>query len=59
MTRAMDPEVADAIWAAIEPILPVPDDGAGSPTTIRLVMLDRLGNITDPDGHELSFAAPL
>ena len=26
MTRAMDPEVADAIWAAIEPILPVPDD---------------------------------
>jgi transposase len=26
MTRAMDPEVADAIWAAIEPILPVPVD---------------------------------
>jgi hypothetical protein len=24
MTRAMDPEVADAIWAAIEPILPDP-----------------------------------
>jgi transposase len=26
MTRAMDPAVADAIWAAIEPILPVPVD---------------------------------
>lgn len=26
MTRAMDPEVADAIWAAIEPILPAPPD---------------------------------
>ena len=26
MTRAMDPEVADAIWAAIEPILPIPAD---------------------------------
>src|SRR3954447_11106711 len=26
MTRAMDPEVADAIWAAIEPFLPVPVD---------------------------------
>lgn len=26
MTRAMDPEVADAIWAAIEPILPAPVD---------------------------------
>jgi hypothetical protein len=26
MTRAMDPKVADAIWAAIEPILPIPDD---------------------------------
>jgi transposase len=26
MTRAMDPEVADAIWAAIEPILPTPVD---------------------------------
>ena len=26
MTRAMDPEVADAIWAAIEPILPIPPD---------------------------------
>lgn len=26
MTRAMDPEVADAIWAAIEPILPRPLD---------------------------------
>lgn len=26
MTRAMDPEVADAIWAAIEPLLPVPVD---------------------------------
>jgi len=26
MTRAMDPEVADAIWAAIEPILPIPVD---------------------------------
>ena len=26
MTRAMDSEVADAIWAAIEPILPVPVD---------------------------------
>ena len=26
MTRAMDPEVADAIWAAIEPILPIPID---------------------------------
>ena len=26
MTRAMDPEVADAIWAAIEPILPIPLD---------------------------------
>jgi transposase len=26
MTRAMDPEVSDAIWAAIEPILPVPID---------------------------------
>ncbi len=25
MTRALDPEVADAIWAAIEPILPPPD----------------------------------
>ena len=24
MTRALDPEVVDAIWAAIEPILPVP-----------------------------------
>ena len=26
MTRAMDSEVTDAIWAAIEPILPVPTD---------------------------------
>lgn len=26
MTRAMDPEVAETIWAAIEPILPVPVD---------------------------------
>ena len=26
MTRALDPEVADAIWAAIEPVLPPPDD---------------------------------
>lgn len=26
MTRAMDPEAADAIWAAIEPILPIPVD---------------------------------
>jgi transposase len=26
MTRAMDPEVTDAIWAAIEPILPPVDD---------------------------------
>lgn len=26
MTRALDPEVVDAIWAAIEPILPVPAD---------------------------------
>jgi transposase len=26
MTRAMDPEVADAVWAAIEPILPIPVD---------------------------------
>ena len=26
MTRAMDPEVADAIWATIEPILPIPVD---------------------------------
>jgi transposase len=26
MTRAMDPAVADAIWAAIEPLLPVPAD---------------------------------
>jgi transposase len=26
MTRAMDPEVSDAIWAAIEPILPTPVD---------------------------------
>lgn len=26
MTRALDPEVADAIWAAIEPILPVTVD---------------------------------
>ena len=26
MTRAMDPEVAEAIWAAIEPILPIPVD---------------------------------
>ncbi len=26
MTRAMDPEVADAIWAAIGPILPIPVD---------------------------------
>ncbi len=25
MTRAMDPEVAEAIWAAIEPLLPPPD----------------------------------
>ena len=25
MTRALDPEVADAIWAAIEPVLPPPD----------------------------------
>jgi transposase len=25
MTRAMDPEVVDAIWVAIEPILPAPD----------------------------------
>ncbi len=25
MTRALDPEVVDAIWAAIEPILPRPD----------------------------------
>lgn len=26
MTRAMDPEVATAVWATIEPILPPPDD---------------------------------
>ena len=26
MTRAMDPEVIDVIWATIEPILPPPDD---------------------------------
>ena len=26
MTRAMDPEVSDALWAAIEPILPTPTD---------------------------------
>ena len=26
MTRAMDPAVADAIWAAIEPLVPVPAD---------------------------------
>lgn len=26
MTRALDPEVADAIWQSIEPILPPPDD---------------------------------
>jgi transposase len=26
MTRAMDPAVADAIWASIEPILPIPAD---------------------------------
>lgn len=26
MTRALDPEVTDAIWAAIEPLLPPPDD---------------------------------
>ena len=26
MTRAMDPQVSDAIWAAIEPILPTPAD---------------------------------
>lgn len=26
MTRAMDPEVSDAIWAAIEPLLPTPVD---------------------------------
>lgn len=26
MTRAMDPEVSDAIWAAIEPLLPTPID---------------------------------
>jgi transposase len=26
MTRAMDPEVSDAIWVAIEPLLPVPVD---------------------------------
>lgn len=26
MTRAMDPAVADVIWAAIEPILPIPAD---------------------------------
>ena len=25
MTRALDPEVTDAIWAVIEPILPPPD----------------------------------
>lgn len=32
----------------ILPLLGVPDDGAGSPTRVRLVMLDRLDNITDP-----------
>lgn len=26
MTRAMDPEVSDAIWAAIKPLVPPPDD---------------------------------
>ena len=26
MTRALDPEVTDAIWAAIEPLLPLPDN---------------------------------
>ena len=26
MTRAMDPEVADAIWTAVEPLVPPPDD---------------------------------
>ena len=26
MTRALDPEVVEAIWAAIEPMLPPPDD---------------------------------
>ncbi|MCY3892222.1 MAG: transposase [Acidimicrobiaceae bacterium] len=26
MTRAMDPEVSDAIWAAVEPLVPPPDD---------------------------------
>ena len=26
MTRAMDPEVVDAIWAAVKPLLPVPVD---------------------------------
>ncbi|WP_419914603.1 IS5 family transposase [Candidatus Poriferisodalis sp.] len=26
MTRAMDPEVSDAIWAAVKPLVPPPDD---------------------------------
>lgn len=26
MTRAMDPEVSDAIWAAVRPLVPPPDD---------------------------------
>ena len=26
MTRAVDPEVSDAIWAAVEPLVPPPDD---------------------------------
>ena len=26
MTRALDPEVVEAIWAAIKPILPAADD---------------------------------
>jgi hypothetical protein len=48
MTRAMDPEVADAIWTAIEPILPIPDDdhplGCHKPTSPRPGLLPR-----DPD----------
>ena len=35
MTRAMDPEVADAIWAAIEPILPSRSMSIRSAATAR------------------------
>lgn len=43
----LDDEGKPALYEIL-PLLAIPDDGAGSPTRFRLVMLDRLENITDP-----------